>query len=195
MKRALALGCLLVAALPSGSTAASNRTVELKMGDAVDVAGTRIACFALRTGGKNGMACVLWAKNKPLTGSYGVGLTTDGTAVLNKVKADGSSLKIFKRRLASVGAVKSKVYRLGVGSLFGLQIDARLALGCRVINVKDSSLAAFYRGVKVSCWRATATEPLPRTYGVSISDKFAGVFAFDAKSRVLSAGVVRRQPR
>jgi hypothetical protein len=62
-----------------------------------------------------------------------------------------------------------------------------------VIDVTDRTLPAFYRGVKVSCWRATATAPLPRTYGISISNTFAGVFAFDAHGKIEKDAIVRRQ--
>lgn len=190
-----AAACALVVLTAGPATAASRRTVELRIGDAVDVSGTRIACFALSPGGKRGVGCALWAKGKPVDRSFTVGLAVDGTAILSRLNADGSRFDVFKRRLQGRGASAGKIYRLGIGDLFGLQIDSRVALGCRIIKVTDADLAAIYRGVKVSCWRATATKPLPRTYGVSISDKFAGVFAFDAKSRIVSKGIVRRQPR
>jgi hypothetical protein len=195
-RSALALAGLVLATLVvGGAAAAPQRTVQLKIGDAVDVTGTRVACFALQKAGKKGVGCALWAKNKPVVRSYSVGLAVDGTAVLSKINADGSSVDVFKRRLAARGSPREKVYRLRVGDVFGLQIDARVALGCRVINVTDTALAAIYRGVKVSCWRATATKPLPHTYGISISDKFAGVFAFDARSKITAKGVLRKQPR
>ena len=191
MKRGLLLAFVMLAAVSSGgSTAATQRTVVLKIGDAVDVAGTKVACFAMTSSGKNGMACLLWGNGKPLVQTYGVGLAVDGTAVVKKIKADGSSTDIFKRRLKRA----SKVYRLGVGNTFGFAINQRVALGCRVLNITNRSLAPVYRGVKVSCWRATATKPLPHTYGISISNKFAGVFAFDAKSRVGKDAIVKRQP-
>jgi hypothetical protein len=61
-------------------------------------------------------------------------------------------------------------------------------------TLTSTLVGPIYRGVKVSCWRATATSPLPSTYGLSISDKMAGVFRFDAKGRVTTWGVMRRQP-
>ena len=137
------------------------------------------------------MACVLLKGSAPLVGSYGAGLAVDGTAVLNKLKADGTSERIFKRRLQAVRTV----YKVKPGDLFGLQITDTVSIGCRVINVTATNVAAVYRGIKVSCWRATATQPLPNTYGVSISDKFAGVFRFDGKSNVTSWGISRNQPQ
>ena len=187
---ALAAG-LVAAALVPAASAAPQRSIPLKIGDAIDVVGTRIACFAIKADGKNGMACVLLKGSSPLVGSYGAGLAVDGTAVLNKIKADGTADQVFKRRLQAARTV----YKVRTGDLFGLQITNKVSLGCRVINVTQTNVAAVYRGVKVSCWRATATQPLPNTYGVSISDKFAGVFRFDAKGNVTSWGLMKPQPK
>ena len=168
--------------------------MQLKIGDAVDVVGTRVACFAVNSSGKDGVGCVIWGKDKPLPGSYTVGLAVDGTAALSQVNADGSSQRIFKRKPQVLGRA-AKVYRLGVGDVFGLQISSKIALGCKVINVADASVGPVYQGVKVTCYRATADSPLPNSLGVSISDKFAGVFQFDAKGAVMSNGIIRIQPK
>ena len=198
IRRALLLGALLSAALAAAfvvsASAASQKTVQLKIGDAVDVVGTRVACFALKSSGKDGIGCVIWGKGKPLPGSFTVGLAVDGTAVLTKLNADGSAQQIFKRK-PQTRARTAKVYKLGVGDLFGFQITSKIALGCRVLDITDKSVAPIYRGVKVSCWRATSDTPLPNSLGVSISDKFAGVFQFDAKGNVRSNGIVRPQPK
>ena len=181
----------LVATLAVSASAASRKNVELKIGDAVDVLGTKVACFAVKSSGKDGVGCVLWGKGKPLAGSFTVGLAVDGTAVLSKLKPDGSSQQIFKRKPARA----AKVYRLGVGDVFGLQVTSKIALGCKIIDVADGAVAPIYQGVKVSCYLATATSPVPNGLGVSISDKFAGVFQFDAKGNVMSNGIVRAQPK
>jgi hypothetical protein len=187
---ALAAG-LVAAALVPAASAAPQRSIPLKIGDAIDVVGTRVACFALRSNGKNGMACVLLRGSNPIVGSYGAGLAADGTAVLNKIKADGSADDVFRRKLQAARTV----YKAKTGDLFGLQLTNTIGLGCRVIDVTATNLAPVYRGVKVSCWRATATQPLPNTYGVSISDRFAGVFRFDAKGKPTTWGVMRQQPK
>lgn len=190
--RRLLLLLALAALLPVAGASASHRTsYPLKIGDAVDVVGTKIACYAINSNGKNGVACVLLARSgKPVTGSYGAGLAVDGTAVITKIKADGSGAPVFKRKLQRA----AKVYRVRAGDVFGFQIDANISLGCQVINVTSTLVGPLYRGVKVSCFRATATKALPSTYGVSISDKMAGVYLLDAKSRVTSAGKAFRQP-
>ena len=185
----------LVAVFSMSASAASQKTVQLKIGDAVDVVGTRVACFAVKSNGKDGVGCVIWGNSKPLPGSYSVGLAVDGTAVLSKLKPDGSAQQIFKRKPAASGRAAGKVYRLGAGDVFGLQITSKIALGCKVINVADASVAPVYQGVKVSCYRATAESPLPNSLGVSISDKFAGVFQFDAHGAVTSNGIMRTQPK
>lgn len=186
----VALGALVLAA---GGAARPQETIRLRIGDVVDVAGTKIVCVAINSSKKDGVACVLWAKGKPIVGTYGAGLAVDGTAVLNRLKADGSAQQIFKRRLSSAGA-RQTVRTVHVGDLFGFPIDNRISLGCRVLRIADAKLAAFYRGVRVSCWRATATAPLPHSYGIAISDRFAGVFAFDSAGVLAKDGVVRRQP-
>ena len=169
---------------------ANAASIELAVGDTVLVTGTRVGCYAIRSNGKAGMACVLLAKGKPIAGSFGSGLAVDGTAVVTRLQADGSASPVFKRRLGA----SPRTYRVGVGEGFGLGVSAKVNLGCRVIDVTSTLVGPLYRGVKVSCWRATETAPLPNTYGVSISDKLAGVFRFDAKSRVTTWGFVRRQP-
>lgn len=193
MRRAAVPSVILALLLPlATASAASQRDVPLKVGDAVDVLGTRIACFALKSGGKPGIACVLWGKGKPRAGTFGVALASDGTAVLNRINANGDRAVIFRRRLQS-RASAAKVVQVGVGDGFGFPLGGGVNLGCRVLDIKDTSLQPLYRGVKVSCWRSSS-DPLPNTYGVSISDRMAGVFAFDDDSEVLGDGIVRRQP-
>jgi hypothetical protein len=185
----LIAAALAVAAL---APAAQAKTVELKVGDTVDVLGTPVLCVAITSNKQNGIACVLWSKDKPRAPSYGVGLSVKGTASLEHLKADGSSATVIKRKLASRSA--SKVYKLTVGDSFGMQISDKVALGCRIINVTSTAVEPLYRGTKVSCWLATATTPLPNTWGVSISAKFAGVFHFTATSQVdPNKATMRRQ--
>jgi hypothetical protein len=192
---AAAVTAAVAVCLSATAAAAPSTTIRLSIGDAVEVVGTKIACFAITSNGKDGIGCVLLKGSKPITGTFGVGLAFDGTAVVSKVKPDGTAQRIFKRRLQGIATARSATYRVRVGDLFGMPIDSKINLGCRVINVTDTSFEPLYRGVKVSCWRATTTAAVPRSYGVSISDKFAGVFAFQANGKLASNGFVRRQPR
>jgi hypothetical protein len=187
MKPAVLLATLATTLVASAPAAAAP-TVRLRIGEAVDVLGTRIACFAVKSSGKVGIACVLLGPKQPVAGSVGVGLAADGTAVLTRIRSDGSGAPILRRK-----SEMARVHRLGVGRTFAIPVTATVDLGCKVINVTDTSLAPLYRGVKVSCWRAD-TGPLPSSYGVSISDRMAGIFRFDAQGRVSAEGVVRRQP-
>jgi hypothetical protein len=190
MKRfLLVLAIAGAAAQAGGAGAARQSSIALKIGDAVDVVGTKIACYAIHSSGKDGMACVLLKGSKPAPGTYGAGLAVDGTAVITFIKANGTATPVFKRRLQAT----KRVYRVHVGDSFGLQITPSVALGCQVINVTSTLVAPMYRGLKVSCFRATATHALPNTYGVSISGKVAGWYRIDSKSRVTSQGKVWRQ--
>jgi hypothetical protein len=185
------LVCLLVGVVVTATASAtSQRSITLKLGDAVDVTGTPVACFAVKSNGKAGMGCLLWTKDHATANAYGVGLAEDGTAIINRIHTDGSGSTIWKRRLQTAATV----YRVGVGDEFGLVLATGIDLGCRVINVTTTTLPARYRGVKVSCWRAKGNAPLPKTYGVSLSAKLAGVFRFDATGNVTSWGVERLQP-
>lgn len=180
-----------LAALALAPGAAGGNTIQLKIGDAVDVVGTPIACFAIESNKKDGIGCVVWAKDKPKVGSFGVGLAVDGTAVLNTIKADGTSRSIFKGRTVQA---RAKVYRVKVGESFGLPAGGDVVLGCQVLNVTSTAVEPVYRGTKVSCWLANATSPIPSRYGVSISGRFAGVFKVTSAGKISTWGLVRRQP-
>jgi len=197
MRRRLLLVPLAAAAavsLPGGAGAGT--AIKLKIGDAVDVLNTRVACYALTSNGKDGIGCLLITNaGSPIAGSYTVGLAVDGTAVLNKVNADGSSSHVFKKRLpAGHSTAGGAVYRVKPGESFGLPVGGSVAIGCKVLDVASTSVAPVFRGIKVSCWYATATAPVPNTYGVSISDKMAGVFRFTSSGTIGSWGLMRQQP-
>jgi len=188
------LAAAVAVSLPGG--AGAGNAVQLKIGDAVDVLNTRVACYALTSNGKDGIGCLLiTSSGAPIAGSYSVGLAVDGTAVLNKVNADGSSTHVFKKRLpAARSAAGGAVYRVKPGESFGLPVHGDVVIGCKVLNVASSTVAPVYRGIKVSCWYATATRPVANTYGVSISDRMAGVFRFTSSGTVGTWGLMRQQP-
>ena len=181
----------LAALTATSAAAAPTRSIPLKIGDVVDVVGTPVVCVAITSNHKDGIACVLWKGSKPMVGAYGVGLAVDGTAEIEKLKADGSSETIFKRKLQSV---RAKLYKARVGDLFGFQVSDSLSIGCEVINVTSTAVAPEYRGIKVTCLRSNGTTSVPNSYYVSISAKIAGVAKFDAKSQLTSWGIVKTQP-
>jgi hypothetical protein len=191
MGRRLAVAAAAFAALTAvPAAAAPTSSIPLKIGDAVDVVGTPMACFAITSNHKNGMACVLWKGSNPKTGSYGVGLADDGTAEISKIKADGSGQIVFKRKLQSA----RKVYKAHVGDLFGFQVNDSLSIGCEVINVTSTAVEPLLRGVKVICLRSNGTTSVPSSYFVTISAKVAAVAKFDTKSNVTPWAIVKHQP-
>ena len=177
-----------LAAVPAA--AAPTRSIPLKIGDAIDVVGTPIACFAITSNNKNGMACVLWKGSNPRTGTYGVGLAVDGTASVTKLKADGSGQTVFKRRLQAARTV----YKVHAGDLFGFQVSNDLSLACEVINVTSTAVEPLLRGVKVTCLRSNGKTSLPNSYFVTISAKVAAVSKWDAKSNATPWAIVKHQP-
>ena len=191
MGRRLAVACAALAALAAAPAAAAPLTnITLKIGDAVDVVGTPMACFAVHSNNKDGLGCLLWQGSKPQVGTYAVGLAVDGTASLTKLKADGTSQKIFKRKLQAA----RKTYKAHPGDLFGFQVNSSLAIACEVINVTTTAVAPLGRGVKVVCLRSNGTTAIPTSYFVTISAKFASVSKFDAKSNPSTWALVKQQP-
>jgi len=187
-----ALAALLaVAFLAPAASAAGKQTVTLRIGDTVLVTGTPIRCFALNSGGKNGIGCLLWGKGRPVIGSYSAGLAVDGSAAVSLIKANGST-RVIKRGPASA-RTSGATYRVAVNDVFGIIVDAKIDLGCKVLDITTTTVAPIYRGVKVSCWRATTTAPVPMSWGISLSTKFAGVFKFDAHGNVTNTGAVKKQ--
>lgn len=191
------------AAVSAGAAGSANTPAQrLAIGDAIDVKGTRIACYAIVSNKKPGIGCVLIAKGKPIAGSYGVGMATDGTAVMTRLNADGSATQIVKRspqaagRRGAVAAphADGTVYPGVPGDAFGLPIDAGHILGCRVIRVRPGQAIALYQGIKISCWRATSTLPVANSDGIEISDRFAAVFRFDGKGNVTATVAMKTQP-
>lgn len=180
----------LAAFAVTSAAAAPVSSIPLKIGDAVEVAGTPLVCFAITSNNKNGMGCVLWKGGKPMVGSYTVGLAVDGTASVEKIKADGSGQSVFKRKLQSARTV----YKAHAGDLFGFQVSNDLSIGCEVINVSSSAVEPLLRGIRVTCLRSNGKTGIPNSYFLSISSKFAGVGKFDAKSAISTWSFVKQQP-
>lgn len=191
MGRRLAVACAAFAALTAAPVAAAPQSsIPLKIGDAVDVVGTPMACYAISSNNKNGLACVLLKGSAIRTGSYAVALAVDGTASMKKLKADGSGQTIFKRKLQAARTV----YKAHAGDLFGFQVNNSLSIACEVINVTSTAVAPVYRGVKLVCLRSNGKTAIPTSYFVTISAKFASVSKFDAKSNPSSWALIKKQP-
>jgi hypothetical protein len=204
---ALATLALAIVGAAAGAGAAGSATTpaaqKLAIGDAIDVKGTRIACYAIVSNRKPGIGCVLIGGSSPIAGSYGVGMATDGTAVMTRINANGTATQIVKRTPQAAGAsgaagaaraARSHVYAGVPGAAFGLPIDATHVLGCRIIDVRPGQAAPLFQGIKISCWRATSTLPVANSDGVEISDRFAAVFRFDGKGNVTATIAMKQQP-
>lgn len=191
MGRRLAVACAALAALAAAPVAAAPlSSIPLKIGDAVDVVGTPMACYALTSNKKNGLGCVILKGSAPGTGTYAVGLAVDGTASLQKIKADGSGQTIFKRKLQAA----RKVYKAHAGDIFGFQVTGSLSIACEVINITSTSVQPLLRGIRVVCLRSNGKTAVPNSYFVDISAKFASVSKWDAKSQQSPWAIVKKQP-
>ena len=203
---ALAVSAAVLAGGASLATGAAGTTgvssaggaVKLAIGDTIDVKNTGVVCFAVVSNKKPGLGCVLWKGNAPRIGSYGVGIATDGTVVVNQILADGSAKTLLKRVPQLAGhrsaSAAGKVYAGLPGDTFGLPIDKTHILGCRVVDVKPSEAVALYQGIKIACWRADNEFPVPNSNGVQISDRMAAAYSFNAKGVVTKTLLVKRQP-
>ncbi len=183
MKRLLLVPLLLAALALAGP--ASARTVEIRLGDTVDVAGTKLLCLAAESSGVKGIGCYEANAKGFIPGTYGAALGEDGRVSVHKIDAKGTPQRIF-RKLASRGG---RYLKLGVGDVFYLK-GTRVA--CELANVRD--VPAAYRGIKVGCYIGTTTGFKPLSYGIAVSDKYAGVFRMNKDGKGSTDVFERRQP-
>jgi hypothetical protein len=159
------------------------------------VAGTHVGCYGVSGGGKDGVVCFKVDSKSLAPGTFGVGIAEDGEVTAYRIQADRTPKRIFKRTLQAIAAPETpikaeKTITLGVGKVFNLKGTNVL---CQILEV-TKGVAPLYRGVKVGCFRANTNGVLPSTYGVAMSDKFAGVFRFDSKANPGPSVFERKQP-
>lgn len=183
MKRLLLVPLLLAALALAGP--ASARTVEIRLGDTVDVAGTRLLCLAAESSGIKGIGCYEANAKGFIPGTFGAALGEDGRVAVHKVDAKGRPQRIYRKLASRTG----RTFKLGAGDAFYLK-DTWIA--CEIINATKVPLA--YRGLKVTCYIGTGKGFKPSSLGVSVSDRFAGVFRIDKNAKVSTDLFVRRQP-
>ncbi len=164
---------------------ASARTVEIRLGDTVDVAGTKLLCVAAESSGIKGIGCYEANAKGFVPGTFGAALGEDGRVSAHKIDAKGQPQRIF-RKLASRSG---RYLKLTVGDVFYLK-GTRVA--CEIANPQD--VPAAYRGVKVGCYIGTATGVKPLTYGIAISDRYAGIFRMSKDGKSSTDVFERRQP-
>ena len=181
MRRVLVAAALITAALMApGANAAATRSIELRVGDAVAVAGTKVVCFPYDAS-LAAIACALWRGAVPVAGTYSTRLAADGTVTLTKVARDGLGAAVFTRKPQA----RETVYRARPGDRFGWRIGAGVRLECVVAGTGP---------IGVTCRRTRGAAALAGSYGISISDRAAGVIRFDANGRATSGVVSRAQP-
>ena len=173
--------------------AAAAITVQIAAGDTVDVVSTKIGCFYVDSQNQRGIGCYL-ASNKGLAvGSYGIAISQKGNAVVSKVNSHGAAITLWGNRTkASARAHAIRYFSLTKGDSFGFRVN-NVDTGCSVIDI--STGGPQYRGRRVVCFRSINTKPIPNSYGVVVSNKFAGSFRFNAKGAPGPTAFVRFQPK
>jgi hypothetical protein len=172
------LGTLAVAlTICAGASAAAPRALVVSVGDAVAIAGTKVVCYVVSGQGQKGIACFLIGSKGLTPGTYGAALAASGKASVDQVKADRTPTSIFSRSLKSASGQKSHIYEVKVGDIFGFNVPNG-TLGCSVIEITTGD--SHFRGRKVACWLANAKSAFPKSYGIAVSNTFAGLFSFDA---------------
>lgn len=193
---ALLGGTATAAPAASAARTAAASTRPLAIGDAIVVKGTRIICFALKSSGKNGVACALFdKKTQPIKGAYGVGMAVDGTTILNQVTTDGNPKILLKRKPQAASRRSDPAYTGVPGDVFLLPISATRKIACVITDVKPEQAIPLYRGIKIACWRIVRSGlPLPNSDAIQISDRMAAVVRGNAKGVFGTTVLVKKQP-
>jgi len=185
MKRLLLVPLVLAVGLAAPSAGAqAQKRFEIKVGDTVDIVGTKVACFAVRADNGIGIGCFKATAKGLIPGTYGAGLATDGRIAVQKVNAKGEPAKVWSRKLSSRGA---RYLKANYGDVFHLQ-ESRVY--CDVVKVLPSE--SKLPGIKVGCYLA-AKAPLVKSYGFAISDRYLGIFRWKTPD-VAADVLVKYQP-
>jgi hypothetical protein len=172
-----------LAALALAGTA-SARTIEIRVGDSVDVTGTKLLCVAATSAGVKGIACVEANAKGAIPGTYGAALGEDGRVAVHRIDAKGEPQRIYRKLASRAG----RYLKLSVGDAFHLK-DTHV--DCEIINL---TTPAAYRGIKVTCYIGTNTGLKPSSLGITVSDRYAGVFRNGKNGTGSTDLFVRRQP-
>lgn len=188
---AVLAGLALAAPSLAGARSAGEPDQTVRIGDLVDVAGTKVGCFAAREDGKVGIVCAHLDRNGPVPKTYAAAIRGDGAVYGYVITAARKPRRIFERtpQVAAASLVLAgggRTYELGVGKTFTL---AGTRLACQIVNV-TSGVADVYKGIKVGCFKAT-----PGGYGIAVSDRFAGIFKFKRNGEAGANVFVKLQPR
>lgn len=174
--------------------AATANTFAVAVGDTIEITGTDVACLIV-SGNPRGINCFLATHRGVIASTYGIELSENGATVVNKVNATGTGARPVWTRTVAGARTRTRArayYRAGRGDSFTFAINGGF-LGCLVIDVTTGDPK--FRGRKIECFRTTTLTPIPNTYGVALSNKFAGSFHFDATGKPGSDSFVRFQPK
>lgn len=187
----VALGLALTVPALAGARPVGSPDQTIRIGDLVDVVGTKVGCFAAREDGKVGIVCAHLDRNGPIPKTYAAAIRSDGAVYGYVISTKREPRRIFGRtpQLATAPLALDgggRTYQLGVGRTFAL---AGTRLACQVLNV-TSGVPDIYKGIKVGCFKAT-----PGGYGIAVSDRFAGIFKFRRNGDAGANVFVKLQPR
>src|SRR5579863_1536563 len=95
--------------------------VQLKVGDSVDVTGTKIGCFTEISVGKRAITCELTTTHGPIKNTYGIGINAKGDTIVTKVNSNATVAKTVwaARGTASARMQEATYYELRTGDTFG----------------------------------------------------------------------------
>jgi hypothetical protein len=147
------------------------RMITIEAGDTAVVVDSKVVCSASTARGHVRVACFKSAAGKPIEGSIGISIADTGRVAVNRVEGDGSVAGVFQRSPQGAGGV----FRVYFGDRFRV---AGTPILCDVIRGLATSPPLF-RGLKTRCYRTNLRGPVLQSFGVVVSDRFAGVFAFD----------------
>ena len=195
MARRISLLVAVVAALAlvPGAGAA---TVTVKVGDSVDVLNTKIGCFIKVSANRRAIICELATTHGLIKGAYAIGISSNGDTVIDYVHPKGTLVTAVwsGRGKASARAQEATYYELKAGDSFGFQLSDGTSIACEILDL--TTLPKPYSGNRVVCFHAAAnTKPVPKSYGVILSNTFVGSIQFDAKGDPGPNEYVHLQPK
>lgn len=175
-----------VAAAVTGVSSAGPRAfVEMRAGDGLDVAGTKVGCLVVA----GAVACYqATAEGKEVTAlprTYGAVIYTDGRAAAFRVDAKGAPKILFARKPQGARDRVRRFLRARVGQVFRLE---GTRLDCAIVRS-----GAGAGKPTVYCSQDDATGPIPGTYAILVSDEVAAVGKI-GPSRRTTIVFTRKQP-
>jgi hypothetical protein len=179
---------LAAAALVLVSTAepASARTITIDTGDTALIIDTSVVCSAETARGHARVSCFERAAGQPIPGTVGVSIADTGRVAVNVAKPGGGVSGLFQRSPQGAGGV----FRIYLGDRVRV---AGTPILCDVIRGLATSPRIF-RGLKTRCYRTNRWGPVPQSLAVVVSERFAGVFAFNKFGAPGPDVYVQRQP-